>query len=81
MFGGLPEPTYIPCVDCGASIARVERDAHVCERERWVDYQMLKSRDEVDAIADELAAYLASPEGKFELWCLERDRRRLDEAA
>jgi hypothetical protein len=81
MFGGLPEPTYMPCVECGATVARVETDAHVCERERWVDYQMFQSRDEVDAVADELAAYLSSPTGRFELWCAERDRGRLDEAA
>ena len=81
MFGGLPEPTYMPCVECGATVARVEREAHVCERERWVDYQMFQSRGEVDAVADELAVYLASPEGRFALWCAERDRGRLDEAA
>lgn len=81
MFGGFPEPRYTPCADCGASVARSEAAEHVCERERWLDYQMFQRREEVDAVSDDLAAYLASPEGRFELWCAARDRRRFDEAA
>ena len=76
MFGRFLEPKYLPCPDCGASVARVEADAHVCERERWLDYQLFLHRDDVERLAGELDAYFASPKGRFELWYAERERRR-----
>ena len=64
----------MPCPDCGASLEREEQDAHACERERWLDYQMFQLRDEVAGFEPELNAYLASPRGQFELWYAERER-------
>jgi hypothetical protein len=68
------ESKYMPCGECGASLARGERDAHTCERERWATYQVFQRRDEIERFDDELAAFLESPRGRFELWCAERDR-------
>jgi hypothetical protein len=70
----LPEPTFMPCADCGASVARVEQDEHVCERERWLDYQLFVQREEVERFEDDLRAYFDSPEGRFQLWDAERRR-------
>jgi len=66
----------MPCPDCGASLDRSERDAHVCEEERRLEYVMFQLRDEIAAFEAELAAYLASPRGRFDLFCAERERRR-----
>jgi len=76
MFGRFPEPTHMPCPDCGASVARPETSAHVCERERWLDFQMFRKREEVGRLPGELGAYLDSAEGQFELWYAERERLR-----
>ena len=71
----LPEPRFMPCPPCGAAVAADEVDAHVCERERWVDYTVIGLRPELDALDDELAAYLETPQGRFELWYAAQRRR------
>lgn len=75
MFDSLPQPRYMPCPDCGESVATESRPEHVCDDERWLDYQLFQLRDEIAAFEDQLAAYLASPQGRFELWDAERRRR------
>jgi hypothetical protein len=72
---GLPEPAFMPCGECGASVAKAERDKHVCERERWLDYQLFVQRAEVERFDRDLSAYLDSPEGRFQAWEAERRRR------
>ena len=72
MFGF--QSQFMPCSECGASVQRSETDEHVCEQERRLDYQMLQLREEIDGLAWEISAYFASPQGRFELWCAERDR-------
>lgn len=64
----------MPCPDCGASVDQAERDAHVCERDRWLDYQTFGLRGELDAFEAELGSYLASKRGRFDLWYAERRR-------
>lgn len=66
---------YMPCSECGASVEQTERDAHVCDRECWLDYQLFQRRHEVSALEGELASYFESPRGRFELWYAERRRR------
>jgi hypothetical protein len=66
----------MPCPDCGAAVERAHADKHLCERGRLVDYQMFQLRDELADIETELGAYFDSPEGRFELWRAERERRR-----
>jgi hypothetical protein len=70
-----PQPRHLPCSDCGAAVARSLPHDHACDRERLLDYQIFQLRDEIAAAGDELAAYLDSPRGRFELWSAERDRR------
>jgi hypothetical protein len=71
MFGS----RYMPCLQCGASLDR-RADAHECDRERWLDYQLFQLRDQLEGLEDELGQYLASPQGRFELYYAERQRRR-----
>jgi endogenous inhibitor of DNA gyrase (YacG/DUF329 family) len=64
----------MPCPDCGESVARTESDQHVCERERYLDYQVFAAREEVECFEADFGAYLDSPEGQFEQWDAERRR-------
>ena len=75
MFG-LPQPQHMPCDDCGASVARAEAGGHVCDRERWLDYQVFQHREELDAFDAVLSVYYASPAGQFAAWYAEQERRR-----
>lgn len=74
MFDSLPQPRYMPCPDCGASVAVRQQERHVCEDERWATFQLFQLRDEVSALDDLLAAYLDSPRGRFEVWDAARRR-------
>lgn len=67
---------YMPCPECGESVERTEREGHVCERERWLDYRLFQLREEVEAFEAELGAFLETPRGRFELFYAERARRR-----
>jgi hypothetical protein len=69
-----PQPRHLPCSECGAAVEQSQQDEHVCDRERLLDYQIFQLRDEIAALDEELAVYLDSPRGRFELWCAERDR-------
>src|SRR5439155_8940151 len=75
MFGSIPQPAYMPCEECGASLRVGARDEHVCSEERRLAYRVLQIRAELAAFEDQFAAYLDSPQGRFDLWYAERDRR------
>ena len=64
---------FMPCPDCGASLDRHDH-THECQRERWLEFQLFQLRDEIDKLEAELAEYLASPPGRFELYYAERER-------
>jgi hypothetical protein len=66
---------YMPCDDCGASVAAAERDAHVCDPGRRLDYLMFQLRDEVAGFDHALGQFLESPQGRFAAWLAERSRR------
>lgn len=76
MFGSFLQPQYMPCPECGASVLTAEIDEHVCSRERWLDYQMFQHRAEIASFDLHLAAYLASPQGRFDEFYAERERLR-----
>ena len=75
MFAFFAHSRFMPCPECGASLAEEDRDEHVCDSERRLDYQMFQLRDEIACFDGELGAYLLSPEGRFEAWYAERMRR------
>jgi hypothetical protein len=49
-------------------------DEHVCSPQRRLDYQMFQLRAEIASFELQLAAYLASPEGRFAEYYAERRR-------
>jgi len=49
----------MPCAECGASVDRAAAGGHVCETERWLEFQLFQLRDEIAAFDDQLAAWLA----------------------
>lgn len=67
---------YLPCPECGDSIARSELAAHVCREERRLEHIALQVGVELAVFEEELAYYLASPRGRFELYYAARERVR-----
>lgn len=75
MFGSFPQPRYMPCLECGASVEHTEADAHICDGERLLDFRLFQLREEIAAFDAQLAEWLASARGRFAAWVAERDRR------
>jgi hypothetical protein len=76
MFSYFTEHEYMPCTMCGTSLTRVERDRHVCDDHRRARFEAFQLQHELRGFEEELAAYLATPAGRFELYYAERARRR-----
>jgi hypothetical protein len=74
VFGALPESSFTPCPDCGASVARSTITTHECEEKRQLDHRLLELRDEIEAFDDELSAWLRTARGRFATWLAVRDR-------
>jgi hypothetical protein len=70
-----PQPRFMPCAECGASVARSDTEGHVCDPERRLDYVLLQLRDECAEFDAQLVAYLSTPQGRFEAWYASRRRR------
>ena len=64
MFGFV-QPQYRPCGECGASVPVSEEDTHECDRQRWLDYQMVQHRAGVAQLEVELGVWLETPHGRF----------------
>jgi hypothetical protein len=75
MFGSFVQSRFMPCPDCGSSVERAHAAAHRCDPERRLDDEVFALRHELAAVESEIAAYLASPQGRFELWYAARERR------
>jgi hypothetical protein len=65
MFGSLPQPAFMPCPECGASLARGERDRHACEEAQRIRYELFQLRAELDRFDAELEAWLDTNAGRF----------------
>jgi hypothetical protein len=75
MFGSLPQPAFMPCPDCGASVPREAHGEHVCDEVQRTSYELFQVRIEADRFDSELARWLASPAGLFAVYYAERERR------
>ena len=75
MFGFLPQPAFMPCPTCGASVARSEHVNHVCDPEQREQYASFQIAVEVDRFDGELGAWLDTPVGRFAVFYAERRRR------
>jgi hypothetical protein len=76
----LPQPSFMPCTTCGASVAREERGTHECDEERRLDYQVHQLREEIEAFGSSFAAFLETPQGRFAAWDAEQRRPPLQES-
>jgi hypothetical protein len=76
MFGSFLQPQFMPCPECGASVPTAEMDFHECSEDRRLDYQLFQLRGEVASFDWQLAAFLASPRGRFETYYAQRQRLR-----
>jgi hypothetical protein len=74
VFAAFPQPRFMPCTECGASVELVHADAHACDEERRLDYRLFQLRDEIAAFDAQLTAWLRSVHGRFAAWLAERDR-------
>jgi hypothetical protein len=69
-----PQPPYMPCAECGASVARAEAQLHVCDEKRRAEFDFFQLREEREQFEEQLTAYLESPRGRFETWYASRQR-------
>ena len=76
MFGLLPQPAFMPCPHCGASVARGREGEHVCDETQRASYEVLQLRIEAERFDHELTSWLASPAGRFAVYYAERQRLR-----
>jgi hypothetical protein len=74
MFAFFAHSKYIPCPECGASLAGEDPDEHVCDDARRLDFQMFRMRGHIARFDDDLAEFLETPAGKFERWYAEQQR-------
>src|SRR5581483_7746920 len=61
-----PQPRYVPCDSCGQPVPREELERHACDRERWLDYQIVALRPQIRRVERDFAAWLETPAGRFE---------------
>jgi hypothetical protein len=71
----LPPPAFMPCPECGASVASGSGALHCCDPQRLLDYSLFPLRAELAGFDAELRAWLASPPGCFAVWSAEHERR------
>jgi hypothetical protein len=64
----------VPCCECGVVVPRVDEYEHVCQAEQRLEYQLTRLKPGILKFEQDLAAYLDSPQGRFELWYAKRRR-------
>ena len=70
-----PQPQYIACSECGACVPRWEVDEHVCDQERWLDYQLVRLRPEIARFETDFINWLVNDKyGQFEKFYAEKTR-------
>ena len=68
------EADLTTCRSCGSELPARRPAVHACDWWRWLDHQVAQRKDELDSFERELGSYLETPDGRFDLWCAERDR-------
>ena len=74
MFAFFAHSKYMPCPECGATLAGEEPDEHVCDEERRIDFQMFRLRGQIARFELDLAQFLDTSAGRFETWYAEHRR-------
>lgn len=49
-------------------------DGHTCDSDRWLDYQLVRLRPRIYAFESDLADWLLTPGGRFEIFYAEKTR-------
>lgn len=75
MSGPFPQPAFVPCPDCGASVRSEQHELHACDPVERARYESFQARLEVERFDHELTSWLRSPAGRFAIFYAERDRR------
>jgi hypothetical protein len=60
-----PQSQYKPCPECGAPVLTDEEPLHRCERQRYVEYQMLLLRLQISGFEQQFNDWLQTPKGRF----------------
>lgn len=83
MSASFSHPAFMPCPDCGASVAVASEIEHVCTPDRRLDFELFQLRAEISSLGAEIEEYLSSAHGRFEQWYAEHERQpeRNDEAS
>lgn len=76
MFVFPPTSRYETCLDCGDVVPRGTLDNHVCDRERKLDFTLVKMRPEIASFETAFAIYMQTSFGKFDAFYAGRDRLR-----
>ena len=75
MFG-FPPPDFMPCQQCGASVASGTDHQHECDPDRKLSYELVQLK-RFERFEAELRRWLSTPPGRFASFWAEYDRRRL----
>lgn len=70
---------WMPCPECGESVAKGSEAAHSCDPARLVEYRMFKAAPGIKRLEEDLRKWLATTEGKFIQWLAKRDVERSHE--
>jgi hypothetical protein len=76
MSASFAHPPFMPCPECGASVAVATAREHVCNPDRRLDFELFQLRDEIAALVTDVGQYLSSAQGRFEQWYAEHERRQ-----
>jgi hypothetical protein len=63
---------FTTCADCGERVPWAQTGQHECDEEQWLSFQVTRARPQIDRFEHELARYLETARGKFDLWYAER---------
>ena len=65
----------MPCPDCGGSVhVDDQTEAHLCDEDRRLDFELVEFREEIERLERELAEWLETPQGRFAAWLAEHAR-------
>jgi hypothetical protein len=67
---------FTTCTECGVTIPLAAEEEHECRHDQWIAHQVGRVSGEIERIDVELADYLETAHGKFDLWYAQRTRLR-----
>lgn len=69
-----PHPQYAACSECGACVPRWDASEHICDKERWLDYQIVRLRPQIAKLECDFGEWCATSAGRFSVFYAERTR-------